>query len=75
MKELQLNCALVKRQYQKKDGSNGYALELYLPSVDKTVRILTYKDDSRGYYLLDASATYIGNPYASKQEAKVKEDK
>lgn len=60
-KEIQLNCALIKRQYTRKDGSNGYCMELYVPSLNGSYRILTYKDDQKAYYLLDSQCLYIGN--------------
>lgn len=65
-KEIQLNCALIKRQYQKKDGTNGYSMELYVPALNGSYRILTYKDDQKAYYLLDSQCLYIGNKTVSQ---------
>lgn len=60
-KTIQLNCALIKRQYVRKDGTNGYSMELYVPALNGSYRILTYKDDQKAYYLLDSQCLYIGN--------------
>lgn len=60
-KEIKLNAALIKRQYTKKDGTNGYSMELWVPSLNGSYRILTYKDDQKAYYLLDSQCLYIGN--------------
>lgn len=65
-KLLNATYVLVKRQYQKKDGSNGYSMELLNVTTGQSYRILTYKDDNRAYYQLDGSAYYIGRQSASK---------
>lgn len=79
MKEkLELNCCLVKRQYTKKDGTNGYSMELYVPALNGSFRILTYKDDQKAYYLLDSQCKYIGNmtvgQYLNGKEENEKKD-
>ena len=76
MAKLTLNCALVKRQYFRKDGTKGYSMELYVPALNGSYRILTYKDDQKAYYLLDSQAVYIGDKTVNQYlKDEVKEEK
>lgn len=76
-RKLELNACLVKRQYVRADGKKGYSMELWVPALNGSYRILTYKDDQKAYYLLDSQCTYIGQQtvaqYLNGDEAK-KED-
>lgn len=55
------NYVLVKKQTVKEDGKKYYGIYLLITSLNKYVRVLTFKDDKRGYALLDAVAEYIGD--------------
>lgn len=56
---------LVKKQTVK-DGKKYYGIYLLITSLNKYVRVLTFKDDKRGYSLLDAVAKYIGDDDINK---------
>lgn len=52
---------LVKKQIVKSDGSKTYGIYLVDSSLKKYCRVITFKDDKRGYSFLETLAIYIGN--------------
>lgn len=57
---------VVKKQTVKEDGKKYYGIYLIDRDLKKYIRILTFKDDTRGYALLDAIAYYVGTDDLSK---------
>ena len=51
---------IVKKQTVK-DEKKYYGLYLVDRVLKRYIRILTFKDDQRGFALLDATSCYIGN--------------
>lgn len=56
-----MNLKLVKKQTVKQDGVKVYGIYLVDIDLKKYARILTFKDDKRGYALLETLAEYIGD--------------
>lgn len=64
-KQEQLPRFVIVKKQTVKDDKKYYGLYLVDRTLRRFIRILTFKDDVRGYALLDATSCYIGDKQIS----------